>query len=123
MAKVLCWSIKKISNYPNVSSLILSPNNDFSLLRLSIRKLGFKIDKEEMIKENNKYYLIIRFIRGTDNIDNYFGNLDLNLDVNKEYYKYIYDKNREIINNLNNDLIKKEELINENNLIKERVNI
>ena len=115
--------LKNIKDYPSVSKIVLSPNNDFELLRCEIQKLGFKIFKEEIIKDKNKYYLIIVFLKGQEITDNYFGKLDLNNKDNIEYYKYLYTKNEEIINEINNnDLVRKNILIKENKKIKKKVN-
>lgn len=115
--------LEKINEYPHISKLVLSPNNDFVLLREKIQKLGFEIVKEEIIKENNKYYLIIEFKKGNNVVNNFFGKLDLNNDINIDYFKYLYNKNNKIINKLNVDNFeKKEDLIKENKKIKEKVN-
>ena len=61
--------LSTINNYPNVKKLVLSPNNDFILLRKEISKLGFTITKEEIVKEKGKYYLIGEFLKGNDKIN------------------------------------------------------
>lgn len=114
--------LEKINEYPHISKLVLSPNNDFALLREKIQKLGFEIVKEEIIKENNKYYLIIEFKKGNNVVNNFFGKLDLNDDINKDYFKYLYNKNNKIIKALKtSDILKKDILIKENNIIKSKV--
>ena len=111
--------LKEVKKYPNVKKLVLSPNNDFIIVRKEISKLGFKINREEIVLEQGKYYLISEYILGKEDIDYYFGKLDLNNDTVKKYYNYIYDTNIRIINELgNNDDKKKKSLINENNRIK-----
>ena len=114
--------LEKINEYPHISKLVLSPNNDFVLLREKIQKLGFEIVKEEIIKENNKYYLIIEFKKGNNVVNNFFGKLDLNNDINIDYFKYLYNKNNRIIKALKtNDILKRYILIKENNIIKSKV--
>lgn len=116
--------LKSIKKYPNIKKLVLSPNNDFKELRESINKLGFKINKETMVKDHNKFYLITEFIIGKEDVDYYFGKLDLNNSIVKEYYQYIYNTNLEIINELgssNNE--KKLFLINENNYLRKYIDI
>lgn len=116
--------LKDIKKYHNVKKLVLSPNNDFNQLRYEITKLGFKINRETMVLDHNKYYLISEFVLGYEDIDYYFGKLDLNNDVVKKYYKYIYDKNLRIINELgDSDNIKKRSLMKENNYIKENISL
>ena len=114
--------LEKINEYPHISKLVLSPNNDFVLLREKIQNLGFEIVKEEIIKENNKYYLIIEFKKGNNVVNNFFGKLDLNNDINIDYFKYLYNKNNKIIKSLKtNDILKRDILIKENNIIKSKV--
>ena len=114
--------LKDINNYPNVSKLILSPNNNFPLLRESICKLGFCINKEVIVEENGKYYLISEFIKGNNRVDYYFGKLDLNNNSVKEYYKYIYNTNKKILSKLSVfNKLKKISLIKENIKIKKCV--
>ena len=48
----------------NVNTIILSPHSDFFSVRKYINRLGFYIDKEQLLKEKNKTYLIVRFKRG-----------------------------------------------------------
>ncbi len=111
--------LNDINEYPNVRKLIISPNNDFSLTRKEISKLGFSLEKEEMVLENNKYYLISEYKLGKNKIDNYFGKLDLNNIIVKNYFKDVYDTNLKILSKLGiKDNKKRKELIEENNCIK-----
>ncbi len=48
----------------NVSTLILSPNNDLTFVRKEITKLGYYIVDEKLIKEKNIIYPIIKFRKG-----------------------------------------------------------
>ena len=98
--------LKDINSYPNIKKIVLSPNNDFSYLRCEMNKLGFKINKEEIIKDNNKYYLIIEYSKGLEKIDNFFGKLDLNNSINREYYENILEKNKILLNKITNNKIK-----------------
>lgn len=52
------------SKYKNVDTIILSPNSDTNIVRKEICKLGFYIDEEELVKEKNIIYPVIRFRRG-----------------------------------------------------------
>ena len=114
--------LKDIRNYPNVNKLVLSPNNDFNLLRKEICKLGFKIKNERIVLENGKYYLISEFIKGKERVDYFFGKLDLNSKTVKDYYYYVYDNNKRILNNLKCfNKLKKISLIKENYNIKKHI--
>ena len=111
--------LKDINKYPNVKKLVLSPNNDFPLVRKEICKLGFQIVKEEILLEQGKYYLISEYIPGFSKIDYYFGKLDLKSNLVKEYYQYIYNRNNDILNKLNIiNKIKRISLVKENRKIK-----
>lgn len=112
--------LKDIRKYPFVKKLVLSPNSDFKEMREMITKQGFKITREVMVKDHNKFYLISEFILGKEETDYYFGKLDLNNETVKEYYQYIYNTNLRIISGLSSDINpKKNLLLKENSIIKE----
>lgn len=114
--------LKDIKKYPNIKKIIVSPNNDFSLTRKEISKLGFYLFKEEMILESNKYYLISEYRIGKKKIDNYFGKLNLKNNIVKSYYNYVYTNNLKIISKLSLKYkLKKISLIKENNKIKRNI--
>ena len=116
--------LKDIKKYPNVKKLIISPNNDFSLTREEISKLGFYLKKEEMVLDSKKFYLISEYHLGKKKTDNYFGKLDLENDTVIKYYKYIYETNLRILSKLGmKDRLKKKTLKNEKNIIKKQFNI
>lgn len=48
----------------NVDQIIIDAHRDQSLVRSEIIKLGYKIQKEEIVFEQNKFYNIISFIKG-----------------------------------------------------------
>lgn len=48
----------------NVNQMILSPQSEWKKVRSVVTSLGFYIDDELMIEDNNKYYLILKFVRG-----------------------------------------------------------
>lgn len=48
----------------NVKTIILSPHSDFYNVRKYINKLGFYVEAEQLLKEKNKTYLIVRFRKG-----------------------------------------------------------
>jgi len=114
--------LKDIKKYPNVSKLVLSPNSDFPLTRREISKLGFYLNREEMVFENGKYYLISEYQKGKMKTSDFFGKLDLSNITVKNYYQYIYDTNLKIISKLGmRDRVKKKNLIKENDLIKKEI--
>ena len=114
--------LKSIKEYDNINKLVLSPNNDFGLLRKEICKLGFKIINEKIVLEKGKYYLISEFVKGKDSVNYFFGKLDLDDNIVKSYYQYVYDNNKMILGKLNVfNKLKKIILIKENYDIKKHI--
>lgn len=111
--------LSSIKKYPNIKKLVISPNNDFTLTRKEITKLGFILIKEEMIEESGKFYLISEYKLGKEKTDPFFGKLDLSKRTVKKYYRYLFDNNLKILSRLGSkDRVKKKELEKENNKIK-----
>ena len=96
-----------------INKLIIQSNKDYYLLRKEVNKLGFIIDKEEVILVNNKLYINIVFIRGNKKYtieELKYGTKNM---INKEIYiNYLLKKYNKIINsttdNKQKDLLKKE---------------
>ena len=79
-----------IKRYSGIKKIVISPNSDFVLTRKKISNLGFKISNEIIVKENNKYYLVSKYIIGKDKTDCIFGKLDFNNSEVINYYKDLY---------------------------------
>ena len=110
--------LQDIKKYPNIKKLVISPNNDFPLTRIEISKLGFTIEKEIMVLESDKYYLISDYKLGKKKIDSFFGKLDLSDTTVRKYYQYIYNSNLKILSKLGmKDYLRKKELMKENKMI------
>ena len=92
--------LSNIKEYPYVKKVIISPNNDFELTRKEISKLGFTLEKEVMIEECGKFYLISEYKQGKSKIDNFFGKLNLKDKVVRKYYQRVYNTNLRILSNL-----------------------
>ena len=102
----------------NIERLVISSNNKYYDLRRRINKLGFIINREEIVFEDNKYYIIIEFIKGKITYKEkelYFGPLLLQNKNQLFYDYYLKIKNeKEIIlnklksNNLTNKELEKE---------------
>ncbi|MBE6160066.1 MAG: SAM-dependent methyltransferase [Lactobacillales bacterium] len=114
-------NILKASNIKNIDNLIIQSNNDLYLLRKSLVKLGFYIEKEINLKDKNKYYTIIKLKKGLNiysNLEYYYG---INLE-NKEFVQYLINKNNEIIKKLPKKyLIKKIKYKIHNNYLKKHL--
>lgn len=107
----------------NVKNLILSPNNDFPIVRKTLRKMGFKIIKEKLITENNITYLVILAKKGFDFSSLFFGKLRPdNLEV-IYYYTSLLNNNISILKKIPKKYFKKRfKLIFENYKIKKFLN-
>ena len=114
--------LNNISDY-SIKKLIISPNDNFSLTREFITKKGYKIYKEIMVKDANKYYLVSVYIPGNEKTNYFFGKLDSNEPDNIDYFNFLIDTNNNIINKLSNKyIIKKLKLKKENKLINKFLN-
>ena len=83
------YTIKGILESGNIpSKIIISSNNNLELLRKYMYNKNYRLEKEIVIKENNKYYSIIFYIHGKDKLSK--RNIKYGLSNNKEYYKYLY---------------------------------
>ena len=57
MNKILSESIEVVKN---AKELVLQPQSEIALVRKYIHELGFQIEKEEMLIEDEKYYIAIK---------------------------------------------------------------
>lgn len=103
----------------NVNKLILSCNGKYEELRKKVLSLGYFISKEKIVYEEDKFYVIIEFLKGSKSYslkEFYFGPYLLK---NKDemfykYYNYIKEKKELILGNIPDTLNdKKERLYNE----------
>lgn len=88
-------TIKKIlDNEVLPNKLILSSHKNVSNLREYMFKIGYKIEKEIIVYENNIYYNIIKYVKGKDNLSKYDLLVGLSNDIN--YKKHLLNKYKEI---------------------------
>lgn len=88
-------TIKKIlDNEVLPNKLILSSHKNVCDLREYMFKIGYKIEKEIIVYENNIYYNIIKYVKGKDNLSKYDLLVGLNNDIN--YKKHLLNKYKEI---------------------------
>ncbi len=104
----------------NIKNIIVSPNNDFPLVRKTLVKLGYKIDKEQLVIDNQKTYLVLRAVLGVSPRLNYlFGTL-----TNKSleticYYTNLLTTNTNILKKMPKKyFLKRLKLKHENKIIK-----
>lgn len=114
--------LSSIKKYPNIKKIVISPNNEFVLTRKEITKLGFKLNKETMVKENNKYYLVSEYLIGREKTNYRFGKLDFSNNIVKSYYLDLYNKNKLIIKKIpKRYIIKRIKIIFNNYLIDKKI--
>lgn len=58
---ILTKHVQKL-NY--ISQIVVDAHKDVELVRREITKMGFRIERERIILENDKYYFIISFVKG-----------------------------------------------------------
>ncbi len=71
------------------NKIITISNNYHDILRDKMNELNYKVDKELIIKENNKYYNLILFTEGTKDYSQKELLLGLNQVDNKQYNEYL----------------------------------
>ena len=90
-------TIKKILDYNNLpNKLIISSHKDVLELRKHMQNIGYKIIDEKIVYENEKYYDLIKYEKGYDNLDEY--SLLVGLSNNIEYINYLKEKYKKLYN-------------------------
>ncbi len=87
--------LKIIESEKTPNKLILASNNDYYKLRKKINEKGYKIVDEQAVFENNHYYIILLCIKQKQRLTE--KELKYGISNDEKYYKYLFDKNRELI--------------------------
>ena len=101
--------------------IITISNNYHDILRVKMNDLGYKINKELIIKENNKYYNLIEFTIGNNNLsreEELIGLNHIDKTMYSEYLNYLLNKYLNIQKQSKNQNKKINEIIS---IIKNRV--
>lgn len=85
------------SKTKKIDNLIIQSNNDLYLLRKSVTKLGFYIEKDIKIEDKNIFYTIIKFKKGYKKY---------------KYYEYLYGIDLSNCDYINNEINKNNKIIN-----------
>ena len=96
------------------NKLIISSNNEHFKLRVNLNKLGYKLIEEKVVYEKNHYYVIMLYQKGIQSLSK--KELLFGISNNKEYNKYLLNKNRELLAKV--PLKKKITILYENHLLK-----
>jgi tRNA (adenine22-N1)-methyltransferase len=117
--------IARRGNITNINNFVIDSHNDVPYIRDSFSKLGYQIVAETLLKDNNKYYVIIKLSRGIANYSPkqlYFGPKLLE-NKNDIFISYYSERKNRIIKLLNERINeeKKKTLQQELSLIEEEV--
>lgn len=99
-----------INRLNNIKTIILSPHSDIYQVRKEVVKIGFKIEDELFTYDQNKPYVVIKFVKGKENYSDdelFFGPIILK-NKNEFFYKYyqeLKNKNKQVLNKIPNDNI------------------
>ena len=100
MGGILITDILKKEKLKNVKTIILAPNNEFIKVRRHLKKINFYIEKEQLIIDDKKTYLILLLKKGKRKTNPYFGTLKNNNLETIYYYTNILSTNLKILKNL-----------------------
>ena len=106
----------------NINRIVLSSNNKYYELRKYMMNNNFYINKEQIVFSDNKYYIIIDFLKGKKKYNEkelYFGPYLLNNkdDLFKEYYGSIKDKLLKVLEDIPDNIESKENISKEISLL------
>ena len=89
----------------NINKYILSSNNNLDILRKSLYKLKLYIEKEIVVYEHKKYYVIMLVTKDYKKENRLF--LKYGRSDNLEYLSYLLKKEQEVLNHIPKRKIKK----------------
>lgn len=88
-----------VNNAPkNVKKFIISSNNNHYDLRREMYNIGYYVQKEIVVYENEKFYPIMLFIRNFQKEDKF--TLQFGKSGNMLYYKYLLEKEEEKLSHI-----------------------
>lgn len=74
----------------NIKKIVISSNNKYPSIRVNLSSLGYKIEKEKIVFEDGKFYIIMKFIKGFSKYSKkqlYFGPYLLK-NKDEDFYRY-----------------------------------
>lgn len=107
-SNVLDIIFRNKDNLKNIKKIIISSNNDWYSLRKTFTENNYYIKEEDIILENNKFYPIIIFEKGTKKYKKYelkYG--PILLKSNNEIFKKYIEKEITKLSNIRNNLTSK----------------
>lgn len=109
--------IKILNNKELPPKIILASNNDYPLLRKFMNSIGYYLEKELVVLEKNKYYIIMLYIKNEEKLK--MSEILFGKNNNLEYYNYMYNKNLDILKRTS--WLKKLQLHYENIILKKLI--
>ena len=98
-------NILQIVKDKKIEHLVIQSNNELSILRRAVVKMGYYIDEEKVVKEGKIFNIIISFRTGHQKyrLSDYLIGPHIRhkkLDINQEYIRYLINTNQTIIKKL-----------------------
>lgn len=82
----------------NIKKVIVSSNNEHYELRTKMQKLGFYLKEEKVIKENNKFYPIMLYLKTNKKVKKHI--IKYGKSSNTEYFNYLLSKEKKILSQI-----------------------
>lgn len=79
---------KNVSKLENVEQIVVDAHKDLELVRREIVKLGYVIEKENIVLENSIYYFVISFVKGKATYDDITYEWGLNIERDPLFDEY-----------------------------------
>ena len=95
--------LSKLEGNKTINKLIIQSNNDLDVLREKVSNIGFKLDDEITLKENDIYYVICKFTKGSKKLSNEEILFGINKDDKKDYYLYLIKYYQDLLNKIPNN--------------------
>lgn len=86
----------------HVKKIIVSPNSDIYKFRKFVNRINFRIDYEEVVEDNGKFYPIIVLKKGNQKLNRSQLLFGYNVVKNNDYSNYIYTTKQKVLNELSN---------------------
>ena len=79
----------------NINKIVLQSNNDFGMLREYMNSIGYYMDKENIVFDKDKWYIIMNFIKNNKKNTDY--EIEYGLLNNKDYVLYLINNYERIL--------------------------
>jgi len=83
-----------------IKKIIIQSNNNLEEIISTMNKRNFKIKNELVVYDSDKYYTIIEYNHGKESLNNAKMILGAFKKENKDFYVYLYNKNKIIFKNI-----------------------